>query len=37
LEKSKKQEDNQLAQNWKNLHDAEFIDAILTTKTKNEK
>ncbi len=37
LEKSFKKEDKELAQKWREMHDAEFIDAILNEKTKNEK
>jgi hypothetical protein len=37
LEKSTKQEDRELAKNWKEMHDAEFIKAILSEKTKDEK
>jgi hypothetical protein len=37
LNKSTKEEDRQLAQTWKAMPDAEFIKAILSEKTKNEK
>ena len=37
LEKSTKAEDKKMAQEWRAMHDAEFIEAILNKTTKNEK